>query len=147
MVAGVLLTMRLLAEERQTGTMVLLLTAPINSAQVVIGKFLGAYGFLALITAMTLYMPALIQINGKVSWEQIFAGYVGLLSLGGQRQRWRRCVGVGVGHLSVAAGKATAKTGQAAAEETDAAAAWSAGASGLATGGEAGVLQLEPGGS
>ena len=32
MVAGVLLTMRLLAEERQTGTMVLLLTAPINSA-------------------------------------------------------------------------------------------------------------------
>ena len=43
------------------------------------------------------------------------------------------------------AGKATAKTGQAAAEETDAAAAWSAGASGLATGGEAAGVQLEPG--
>ena len=38
-------------------------------------------------------------------------------------------------------GKATAKTGQAAA------AAWSAGASGLATGGEAAGVQLEPGGS
>ena len=44
-------------------------------------------------------------------------------------------------------GKATAKTGQAAAEETDAAAAWSAGASGLATGGEAAGVQLEPSGS
>ncbi len=83
MVAGILLTMRLLAEERQTGTIVLLQTAPISDAQVVIGKFLGAFGFLALITALTLYMPVLIEVNGKVSWQQIAAGYLGLLGLGG----------------------------------------------------------------
>ncbi len=82
MIAGVLLTMRLLAEERQSGTMVLLQTAPISEGQVVIGKFLGAFGFLSLITLLTLYMPLLIQINGKVSWAQIGAGYLGLLSLG-----------------------------------------------------------------
>ena len=83
MIAGVLLTMRLLAEERQTGTIVLLQTAPISEGQVVLGKFLGAMGFLFLITLLTLYMPILIQVNGKVSWGQIGAGYLGLLCLGG----------------------------------------------------------------
>jgi ABC-2 type transport system permease protein len=34
------------------------------------------------ITALTLYMPFLIQLNGKVSWAQIGAGYLGLASLG-----------------------------------------------------------------
>ena len=82
MIAGVLLTMRLIAEERQTSTIVLLETAPISEAQVVVGKFLGAFGFLAVITLLTVYMPALIQVNGKVSWGQIGAGYLGLLSLG-----------------------------------------------------------------
>ena len=83
MVAGVLITMRLLAEERQTGTIVLLETAPIREWQIVLGKYLGAVGFLALITALTIYMPILIQVNGKVSWGQIGAGYMGLLGLGG----------------------------------------------------------------
>ena len=44
MIAGILLTMRLLAEERQTGTESLLQTAPITEAQIIIGKFLGANG-------------------------------------------------------------------------------------------------------
>ena len=83
MIAGVLLSMRLIAEERQSGTMVLLDTAPVTEAQVVLGKFLGAFGFLSVITLATVYMPILIQVNGKVGWEQIGAGYLGLLSLGG----------------------------------------------------------------
>lgn len=82
MIAGILLTMRLIAEERQTNTITLLNTAPISDGQIVVGKFLGAFGFLALITLLTIYMPVLIQVNGKVSWGQIFAGYLGLLSLG-----------------------------------------------------------------
>jgi ABC-2 type transport system permease protein len=82
MIAGVLLSMRLLAEERQQGTIVLLETAPVGEGQVVLGKYLGAWAFLAIITLLTIYMPAMIQINGKVSWEQIGAGYLGLLSLG-----------------------------------------------------------------
>lgn len=83
MIAGVLLSMRLIAEERQSGTMVLLETAPVTEAQVVLGKFLGAFGFLTVITLATVYMPILIQVNGKIGWEQIGAGYLGLLGLGG----------------------------------------------------------------
>ncbi len=83
MIAGVLLSMRLIAEERQSGTLVLLETAPVNETQVVLGKYLGAFGFLAFITLCTVYMPVLIQVNGKVGWSQIATGYLGLLSLGG----------------------------------------------------------------
>ncbi len=82
MIAGLILTLKLLAEERQSGTLVLLESAPISEAQVVIGKFLGAWGFLMLITALSIYMPALVFVNGKVSWAQIGAGYLGLASLG-----------------------------------------------------------------
>jgi ABC-2 type transport system permease protein len=82
MIAGILLTMRLIAEERQTGTIVILETAPISEAGVVLGKFLGAWTFLAFITLLTAYMPALIFVHGKVSVAQILTGYLGLLSLG-----------------------------------------------------------------
>jgi ABC-2 type transport system permease protein len=82
LIAGVLITMGLLAQERQAGTLVLLETAPVSESQVIWGKFLGAFSFLALITLLTAYMPALVEVNGKVSWAQIGAGYVGLLSIG-----------------------------------------------------------------
>src|SRR5262249_23581532 len=40
-----IITMRLIAEERKTGTLELLLTSPVSEATVVVGKFLGALGF------------------------------------------------------------------------------------------------------
>lgn len=83
MIAGILLSMKVLAEERSRGTAVLLQTAPIQDQHIIIGKFLGAFSFLALITMLTIYMPVLIQLNGKVAWAQIGAGYIGLLLLGG----------------------------------------------------------------
>jgi ABC-2 type transport system permease protein len=82
MIAGVLLTMRLIAEERQTGTFILLQTAPITDAEIVLGKFFGAFSFLSIITVLSAYMPALIFVNGRVSIEQILVGYLGLFSLG-----------------------------------------------------------------
>jgi ABC-2 type transport system permease protein len=82
MIAAVFLSMRLLAEERQTGTITLLFTSPVRESEVVISKFLSAFAFLAVLTLLTLYMPALIFVNGKVSVGHITAGYLGLLLLG-----------------------------------------------------------------
>jgi ABC-2 type transport system permease protein len=82
MVTGVLLAMRLIAEERQLQTLVLLRTAPLSERQIVWGKFLSALGFFALILAASWYLPALIFIHGKVSVLQIASGYLGLLLLG-----------------------------------------------------------------
>ena len=82
MVAALLLSMRLLAEERQTGTLVLLNTAPLHEWAIIWGKFLSAFVFVVLLTAITLYMPLLILVNGKVSPGHIAVGYLGLLLLG-----------------------------------------------------------------
>ena len=82
MVSGVLLSMRLLAEERQNGTLTLLFTAPIKDHEIVLGKFLSAVIFFLLMTLLTAYMPLLIFVNGKISLGHLAAGYLGLLLLG-----------------------------------------------------------------
>lgn len=82
MIAGIILAMRLLAEERQTGTITLLNTSPVRDVEIVLGKFISAFGVMAILTLLTLYMPLLIFVNGKVSVGHIVVGYVGLLLLG-----------------------------------------------------------------
>mgnify|MGYP002629977302 CR=1 FL=1 len=82
MIASVLLSMRLIAEERQAGTLPLLMSAPVSEGAVVGGKFISALIVLSALTLATLYMPALIFLNGKVSLGHIAGGYLGLLLLG-----------------------------------------------------------------
>jgi ABC-2 type transport system permease protein len=82
MIASVFLSMRLLAEERQAGTLVLLTSSPIKDRDIVLGKFLSGFLFLALMILLTAFMPALIMLNGKISFGHVVAGYLGLLLLG-----------------------------------------------------------------
>jgi len=77
--AAVVLSMRLLAEERATGAQLLLFTSPLNEASIVIGRFLAAFTLLAVITLSSLYLPMLIFVHGKVSFGHIAAGYLGML--------------------------------------------------------------------
>jgi ABC-2 type transport system permease protein len=81
-VSGILIAMRLLAEEKQLGTLPLLLTSPVRDHEIVLGKFLSATVFFLGMTVITLYMPLLIFVNGKVSVGHIVGGYIGLLLLG-----------------------------------------------------------------
>lgn len=81
-IASILITMRLLAEERQTGTMTLLNASPLSEWQIVIGKYLSAMLFLFTMLALSTYMPALVFVNGKVSLGHIGAGYLGLMLVG-----------------------------------------------------------------
>jgi ABC-2 type transport system permease protein len=81
-VVAILLSFRLLAEERQNHTMVLLKTSPVRDTEIVAGKFLAAATFLALILVLSIYMPVLIKVNGKITWTQVFVGYFGLWLLG-----------------------------------------------------------------
>lgn len=82
MTAAIFLSMRLVAEERQTGTLVLLTSSPVRDREIIAGKFISALAFLALILLTTLFMPALIMVNGKLSFGHVAAGYLGLLLLG-----------------------------------------------------------------
>lgn len=82
-IAAILLTMRLVAEERQTGTIVLIDSAPLREWQVIGGKYVSAMVVLGGLVLATTYMPALVFVNGKVSYGHIVAGYSGLLLVAG----------------------------------------------------------------
>lgn len=79
------ITMRLLAEERKSGTLELLLTMPLADWQVVWGKFLAALGMVAVGLACTLpyaiSVAALTTKNASFDWGPVAAGYLGLLLL------------------------------------------------------------------
>jgi ABC-2 type transport system permease protein len=83
MTASVFLSMRLLAEERLTGTIVLLDSSPVRERDIVLGKFASALLFLILMTLPSVFMPLLILVNGKLSYGHVAAGYLGLFLLGG----------------------------------------------------------------
>ena len=82
MIAAVALSIRLIAEERQQHSMVLLNTSPVRDTEIVVGKFLAAFVFLAGMLLLSVYMPLLIKVNGKVNVSQIAVGYLGLFLLG-----------------------------------------------------------------
>ena len=67
MVAAIFLSMRLLAEERQLGTLPLLYASPVRDRDIVLGKFLAALAFLSGLTLATVYMPLLILVHGHIS--------------------------------------------------------------------------------
>ncbi|MDC0744294.1 ABC transporter permease [Polyangium mundeleinium] len=82
MIVAVLMSIPLLAGERERGTLVLLNTAPIRDIEIIVGKYLAAFAMIALITLVSVYMPLLIFVNGKVSLGHVAVGYTGILLLG-----------------------------------------------------------------
>jgi ABC-2 type transport system permease protein len=80
------ITMRLLAEERQLGTLALLLTKPIDEMGLVIGKFLAAVSllFLALVPTLFYYITLYFLGSpvGNLDTGAILGSYLGLLLLG-----------------------------------------------------------------
>ncbi len=76
------LTMGTLAEERKSGTLETLMTAPVDAAGIVIGKFLAVFTSYALFWAPTvLYMVTLASVY-EVSWPVVGASYLGVLGIG-----------------------------------------------------------------
>ncbi|MEZ4400137.1 MAG: ABC transporter permease [Kofleriaceae bacterium] len=90
MIISVILSFRVIAEERQAGSIMLLSTSPVREWSIVVGKFLGALGFLTVILALSVYIPLLIKGQGKITGIQIFVGYLGLWLLGAA------CLAIGV---------------------------------------------------
>lgn len=76
------LCMGLLAQEFASGTVETLMTAPVTDAQVVVGKFLGAMGFLLALVLPTLLYVVLLAIYGRPDYGPILAGYLGIFLVG-----------------------------------------------------------------
>lgn len=75
------ITMRLFAEDRKTGALELLLTSPVSTAQIVLGKFLGAMGFVTVLLLFTAHYPAVLFWLGDPDPGVVASSYLALLLL------------------------------------------------------------------
>ncbi|MCU0235077.1 MAG: ABC transporter permease [Thermoanaerobaculales bacterium] len=76
------ITMRLIAEERRSGTIEVLLTSPVTEAQVVVGKFLAAMIFYVALWLPTVLYVVILDRSSEIDLGPVAAGYLGVLLLG-----------------------------------------------------------------
>jgi ABC-2 type transport system permease protein len=78
-----MVTMRLYAEEKRSGTIELLLTSPLTDVQIVMGKFLGALALYLVMLLVSLIPMAILFHYGTPEWKPVLTAYLGLVLLGG----------------------------------------------------------------
>jgi len=75
-------TMRLLAEEKRSGTLEMLITLPVKDSDVILGKYLGALGMLMVLVVATAIYPLAMFWQpwnvGPLDTGPVYAGYLGL---------------------------------------------------------------------
>lgn len=74
-----IITMRLFAEEKRTGTFELLATSPVRDVEVILGKWLAALGLYACLLFFTGIDFVFLFVYGHPDWKPLLIGYLGLL--------------------------------------------------------------------
>lgn len=77
-----LVTMRLIAEEKNKGTLEIILTAPISDAAFVLAKFAAAMVLLAYLLVLTLGYLVIISRYGLIDYGAVACGYFGVFLVG-----------------------------------------------------------------
>ncbi|HEB28125.1 MAG TPA: ABC transporter [Porticoccus sp.] len=92
-----LITMRMFSEEKLTGTMEFLMTAPVTNTAIVLGKYVGVLLFFSLMISMTFVYYGIIEYFGSPDTMTTFSGYFGVwlegaffLSIGMMTSSWTR---------------------------------------------------------
>jgi len=78
-----MITMRLFAEEKRTGTYELLATSPVRDWEIIMGKWIAAMILYAAILGISLISVLTLFAYGKPDWRPIMVGYLGMLLQGG----------------------------------------------------------------
>jgi ABC-2 type transport system permease protein len=78
-----LITMRLFAEERRSGTMELLVTSPIRDIEIILGKWLAALVLFAALISISLVNMLTLFAYGTPDWHPMAVAFLGLLLQGG----------------------------------------------------------------
>jgi ABC-2 type transport system permease protein len=76
-----LLTMRLICEERRNKTLSLLMSAPITSADIIIGKYLGSLGLLLILVFLITLMPLSLLVGCELDMGKLFSNLLALILL------------------------------------------------------------------
>jgi len=78
-----MITMRLFAEEKRSGTIELLMTSPVRDSEIILGKWLAALIMYMCVLAISAINIGILFMYGKPDWKPILMGYLGLLLQGG----------------------------------------------------------------
>lgn len=78
-----MITMRLYAEEKRSGTIELLMTSPVRDLEIVLGKWLSALVLYASILGISGINIGILFTFGHPDWKPILVGYLGLILQGG----------------------------------------------------------------
>lgn len=78
-----LITMRLFAEEKRSGTIELLLTSPLTDMEIIMGKYLGSMILFVVLEALTFLYFAILFIYGNPNAKPLIANALGMLLYGG----------------------------------------------------------------
>ncbi len=78
-----LITMRLFAEEKRTGTIELLATSPVRDIGIILGKWLAALALYACLLLFTAINFAFLFKYGNPDWKPLLVGYLGVFLLAG----------------------------------------------------------------
>lgn len=76
-----IMSMRLIAEERRSGTLSLLFSAPVSMTEIVLGKYLGLLIFLLIMLGLITLMPLSLAVGTHLDYGKLFAGVLGLALL------------------------------------------------------------------
>jgi ABC-2 type transport system permease protein len=82
LVVAPLITMRLVAEERRTGTIEVLLTAPLTEGQVIVGKFVAVLLFYLVLWLPTLIYVLMVKSLAAIDWGAVASSYLGVTLFG-----------------------------------------------------------------
>ena len=77
------ITMRLVAEEKRSGTIELLLTSPVKPFEIIMAKFLAAWSLIGLAIAGTLIYTLLLLLHSPMETGPLLMGYLGIILLSG----------------------------------------------------------------
>ncbi|MCC6219650.1 MAG: Gldg family protein [Deltaproteobacteria bacterium] len=77
------LTMRMWSEERRMGTLEILLTLPVSTPQLVIGKFLACLALVSVAMLLTVPLPITISFMGNLDWGPVIGAYIASILLAG----------------------------------------------------------------
>lgn len=77
------ISMRLISEEFRSGTIETLMTSPISDTQVILGKWLGAMGFLIALLLPLVVLTVVLGANSRPDYGPILTGFLGLILTGG----------------------------------------------------------------
>ena len=77
------LTMRQWSEEQRSGTLEVLLTLPVSTIQLVLGKFLAVVALVVIALGLTIFLPLTVSLLGNLDWGPVVGGYLAAVLLAG----------------------------------------------------------------